>query len=158
MNVFFPNFWRRQIPFLNILKTKHGYWPVRAGAVYIYIYIFICIYIYIYIIYTLRQRGVFHLQNKNIRYRAVFKITLNTIILVCLCYPTFLPLIVYIGHWTLVLELENEDQMVTRSWIYSFGSLNNCVNLYIYASRTKRFKKASCRFWCNITYHTSTIN
>ena len=119
-------------------------------SIYIYIYIYMYIYIYIYIIYTLRQRGVFHLQNKNIRYRAVFKITLNTIILVCLCYPTFLPLIVYIGHWTLVLELENEDQMVTRSWIYSFGSLNNCVNLYIYASRTKRFKKASYRFRYNI--------
>ena len=103
---------------------------------------------------SLRQGRAFHLQNEHIRYRTVFKITLNTMILVCLFYATFLPLLIYIGH----SSLENEDQMVTRSWIYSFSSLNNCINPFIYALRTKRFKKASYRFWCNITYRTSTIN
>ena len=107
---------------------------------------------------SLRQRGMFHLQNEHIQYRTVFKITLNTMILVCLFYTTFLPIIISIGHRSLVLELGNEYQMVTRSWIYSFSSLNSCINPFIYALRTKRFKKASFRFWCNITYRTSTIN
>ena len=107
---------------------------------------------------SLTQRRMFHLQNERIRYRTVSKITLNTMILVCLFYATFLPIIIYIWHWSLVLELDSKYQMVTRSWIYSFSSLNSCINPFIYALRTKRFKKASCRFWCNITYHTSTIN
>ena len=107
---------------------------------------------------SLTQRRMFHLQNERIRYRTVFKITLNTMILVCLFYATFLPIIIYIWHWSLVLELDSKYQIVTRSWIYSFSSLNSCINPFIYALRTKRFKKASCRFWCNITYHTSTIN
>ena len=107
---------------------------------------------------SLTQRRMFHLQNERIRYRTVFKITLNTMILVCLFYATFLPIIIYIWHWSLVLELDSKYQIVTRSWIYSFSSLNSCINPFIYALRTKRFKKACCRFWCNITYHTSTIN
>ena len=107
---------------------------------------------------SLTQRRMFHLQNERIRYRTVFKITLNTMILVCLLYATFLPILIYIWHWSLVLGLDNKYQIVTRSWIYSFSSLNSCINPFIYALRTKRFKKASCRFWCNITYHTSTIN
>ena len=107
---------------------------------------------------SLTQRRMFHFQNERIRYRTVSKITLNTMILVCLFYATFLPIIIYIWHWSLVLELDSKYQIVTRSWIYSFSSLNSCINPFIYALRTKRFKKASYRFWCNITYHTSTIN
>ena len=106
----------------------------------------------------LRLRNNFHLEYQNIRFRTLFKITLNTLILVCLFYATFLPVIIYIGHRSLVLQRENGEQMVTRSWIYSFSSLNSCINPFIYALRTKRFKKASYRFWCNMTYHTSTIN
>ena len=107
---------------------------------------------------SLTQRRMFHLQNERIRYRTVFKITLNTMILVCLLYATFLPILIYIWHWSLVLGLDNKYQIVTRSWIYSFSSLNSCINPFIYALRTKRFKKASYRLWCNITYHTSTNN
>ena len=106
----------------------------------------------------LRLRTNIHLEYENIRFRTVLKITLNTLILVCLFYATFLPVIIYIGYWSLVLKIENKYQMVTRSWIYSFSSLNSCVNPFIYALRTKRFKKASYRFWCNITYYTSNIN
>ena len=52
---------------------------------------------------SLRQRGIFHFQNEHIRYRTVLKITFNTMILVCLFYEIFLPTIIYIGHWSLVL-------------------------------------------------------
>ena len=37
----------------------------------------------------LRQRGVFHLENENIQFRTLFKITLNSLIYVCLFYGTF---------------------------------------------------------------------
>lgn len=41
--------------------------------------------------------------------------------------------------------------MKTR-WRQDVGS---CINPFIYALWTKRFKKACYRLWCNMTYHAT---
>ena len=140
--------------FLVFLISFHS--VLMLGATLIYIFIFTSTLKQSRNI--LRQKTNFYLEYENIRFRTVFKITLNTLIIVCLFVATYLPALIYIGYWSLWQEKENKYQMVTRSWIYSFSSLNSCINPFIYALRTKRFKKASYRFWCNITYHTSNIN
>ena len=102
---------------------------------------------------TLRQRRILSTENENsihIRDARMSKTTLNTFILVFLFYATVLPFMIYSAHCFLVLGMENKGHMVTRSWIYSFSSLNSCVNPFIYILRTKRFKKACYGFWCKI--------
>ena len=100
---------------------------------------------------TLRQRRNLSTENSiHICHARMSKTTLNTFILVFLFYATVLPFMIYSAHCFLVLGMKNKEQMVTRSWIYSFSSLNSCVNPFIYILRTKRFKKACYGFWCKI--------
>ena len=100
-----------------------------------------------------RQRKKFHLEYENIRNSYRVQNNIKYVDFSVPFYATYLPVIYYIGYWLLWQKKENKYQMVTRSWIYSFSSLNSCINPFIYALRTKRFKKASYRFWCNITYY-----
>ena len=83
-------------------------------------------------------------QSENVRHRVMLKITMNTFILVCFFYATFLPVIIYITHSSLVNHKENMFQMRTRAWIYSFSSINCCFNPIFYVFRTERFKNV-CR-------------
>ena len=100
---------------------------------------------------TLRQRRNLSTENSiHICHARMSKTTLNSLILVFLFYATVLPFMIYSAHCFLVLGMKNKEQMVTRSWIYSFSSLNSCVNPFIYILRTKRFKKACYGFWCKI--------
>ena len=94
----------------------------------------------------LNQRRVVGAQ--TLHGHLVMKITQNTFILVCFFYATFLPIIIYITHSSLVMSQDNKRQMATRSWIYVFSSLNSCINPFIYALWTKRFKKACYHVWC----------
>ena len=56
------------------------------------------------------------------------------------------PVLICIMHLSLVLKMDNEDQKTRRSWIYSFSSLNSCINPFIYALQTKRLKKSQLSF------------
>ena len=84
-------------------------------------------------------------ETERIRDRVMFKITMNTFILVCFFYATFLPVIIYITHSSLVNHKENMFQMRTRAWIYSFSPLNCCFNPVFYVFRTERFKQVCYR-------------
>ena len=78
----------------------------------------------------------------------MLKITTNTFIVVCFFYATYLPVIIYITHYSLVNVRGNyELQMAARAWIYSFGPVNCCFNPVFYVFRTKRFKQVCYRLW-----------
>ena len=102
---------------------------------------------------TLRQRRNFEIENKDsnhVRHARLSKITLNTLLLVFLFYASILPIMIYSVHSSLVVRMKFKEQMLTRSCLYSFNSLNSCVNPFIYILRTKRFRKACYRFWCKM--------
>ena len=105
----------------------------------------------------LNQRRVVGAQ--TLHGNLVMKITQHTFILVCFFYATFLPIIIYITHSSLVMSQDNKRQMATRSWIYAFSSLNSCINPFIYALWTKRFKKACYHVWCKRdVYNTNDLS
>ena len=105
----------------------------------------------------LNQRRVVGAQ--TLHGNLVMKITQHTFILVCFFYATFLPIIIYITHSSLVMSQDNKRQMATRSWIYVFSSLNSCINPFIYALWTKRFKKACYHVWCKRdVYNTNDLS
>ena len=102
---------------------------------------------------TLKQRRNFEIENEesnHVRLARVSKITLNTFLLVFLFYASILPIMIYTAYSSLVIRKQFKEQMLTRSWLYTFNSLNSCVNPFIYILRTKRFKKACYGFWCKI--------
>ena len=86
-------------------------------------------------------------KSEDARHRMMVKITMNTFILVCFFYATFMPVIIYITHFSLVANTTNEVQMESRTWIYSFESINCCFNPLFYVFRMERFKRVCCRFW-----------
>ncbi len=86
-------------------------------------------------------------QSEKLRHRMMLKITMNTFILVCFFYATYLPVIIYITHHSLVSVKDNELQMAERAWIYSFSPVNCCLNPVFYVFRTERFKKFCYRLW-----------
>ncbi len=92
-----------------------------------------------------RRESISHLE--QLRHRMMVKITTNTFIVVCFFYATYLPVIIYITHHSLVSMRGNELQMAARAWIYSFGPVNCCFNPVFYVFRTKRFKQVCYRLW-----------
>ena len=107
--------------------------------------------------YSVRQRRKILEQRRNIpnkrglRYRLLLKITLNSFVLVCLFHGTFLPMVAYITHFSLVVKNQNGAQLTERIWIYSFLFLNACINPFIYTCSTKTFKEAfRRRIWPKI--------
>ena len=84
---------------------------------------------------------------ERLRHRIMLKITINTFVLVCFFYATYLPVIVYITHFSLVSKVKNVIQIGTRAWIYSFSALNCCFNPVFYVFRTERFRQACYRLW-----------
>ena len=86
-------------------------------------------------------------QSELLRYRMMLKITTNTFIIVCFFYATYLPVIIYITHHSLVSMRGNELQMAARAWIYSFSPVNCCFNPVFYVFRTERFKQVCYRLW-----------
>lgn len=101
----------------------------------------------------LKQRRNIQIESEDVSYRLVMKITWNTFILVCLFYATFLPVVIYIGHASLVMKQKNVEQLATRCWIYSFAPVNCCIDPFVYALRTKKFKQAFYRNICNTFDH-----
>ena len=94
-------------------------------------------------------------QSEKLRHRMMLKITMNTFILVCFFYATYLPVIIYITHHSLVSVKDNELQMAERAWIYSFSPVNCCLNPVFYVFRTERFKKFCYRLWSGNNINTS---
>ena len=86
-------------------------------------------------------------QSELLCYRMMLKITMNTFIIVCFFYATYLPVIIYITHHSLVSMKPNELQMAARAWIYSFSAVNCCFNPVFYVFRTERFKQVLYRLW-----------
>ena len=85
------------------------------------------------------------------RYRVVSKMVLNSFVLVCLFHGTFLPMVIYFTHFSLVKKIDNSRQLSERIWIYSFVFLNSCINPIIYTCGTRTFKKAfRRRIWSKI--------
>ena len=84
-------------------------------------------------------------ESERLRHQIMLKITINTFVLVCFFYATYLPVIIYITHFSLVSEKKNYCQMGKRAWIYSFSALNCCFNPVFYVFRTKRFRQACYR-------------
>ena len=84
-------------------------------------------------------------QTERVRHRMMLKITMNTFILVCFFYATYLPVIIYVTHYSLVSVKTNDLQMAARSWIYSFSPVNCCFNPVFYVFRTERFKRVCYR-------------
>ena len=86
-------------------------------------------------------------QSEKLRHRLMLKITMNSFILVCFFYATYLPVIIYITHYSLVSVKSNDRQMAARAWIYSFSPVNCCCNPVFYVFRTERFKHVCYRLW-----------
>ena len=86
-------------------------------------------------------------ESERLRYQIMLKITINTFVLVCLFYATYLPVIIYVTHFSLVSGGKNHTQIGTRAWIYSFSALNCCFNPVFYVFRTERFRQACYRLW-----------
>lgn len=86
-------------------------------------------------------------ESEKKRYLMMLKITMNSFILVCFFYATFLPVIIYITHLSLVGKKENNGQLGARAWIYSFSGINCCFNPFFYVFRTERFKQVCYRHW-----------
>ena len=85
--------------------------------------------------------------SERLRYQIMLKITTNTFIVVSFFYATFLPVIIYITHVSLVSKEKNDSQIGTRAWIYSFSALNCCFNPVFYVFRTERFRQVFYRLW-----------
>ena len=85
--------------------------------------------------------------SERLRYQIMLKITTNTFIVVSFFYATFLPVIIYITHVSLVSKEKNYSQIGTRAWIYSFSALNCCFNPVFYVFRTERFRQVFYRLW-----------
>ena len=85
--------------------------------------------------------------SERLRYQIMLKITTNTFIVVSFFYATFLPVIIYITHVSLVSKEKNYSQIGTRAWIYSFSGLNCCFNPVFYVFRTERFRQVFYRLW-----------
>ena len=68
-------------------------------------------------------------------------IFLRTFVLMCLFYATYLPWAIYTIHIPLVLGHDWEDFGDEILWIDTVVFINSCINPFIYALRTKRFKK-----------------
>lgn len=84
-------------------------------------------------------------------YRLTLKATLNSLMLVFLFHGTFLPLLVYVTHFSLAKKVSNSNQLTERIWIYSFLFVNACIDPFIYTCGTKTFKKAFRRnVWSKI--------
>ena len=98
--------------FLVFLISFHS--VLMLGATLIYIFIFTSTLKQSRNI--LRQRNVY-LEYENIRFRTVLKITLNTLIIVCLFIATYLPVIIYIGYWSMWQEKKKNTR-----WSQEVGS------------------------------------
>ena len=80
--------------------------------------------------------------NENFSSCLQFKKTLKTFVLMCLCYATYLPVIVFNIHFSFVLGLDwIQDWFKETIWMGSFLIFNSCINPFVYAWRTKRFRK-----------------
>ena len=83
--------------------------------------------------------------SERLRHRMMLKITTNTFIIVCFFYATYLPVIIYITHFSLVSGKDNHSQTGKRAWIYSFSAVNCCLNPIFYVFRTERFRQVCYR-------------
>ena len=86
----------------------------------------------------------------------LLKITLRTFVLMCLFYTTYLPWAIYIIHFSLVLGCDWEDYGDEIIWIETVFFINSCINPFVYALRTKRFKKEfRKKIWSRSFHHTA---
>ena len=95
--------------------------------------------------------------SERLRHRMMLKITTNTFIIVCFFYATYLPVIIYITHFSLVSGNDNHSQTGKRAWIYSFSAVNCCLNPMFYVFRTERFTRV-CHRLCFGTNTNRNIN
>ena len=89
----------------------------------------------------LNQRRSIGAANENFSSHLLMKITVRTFVMMCLFYATYLPLVIYASHFSLVSGREWAKLWNVRIWIYSFLYSNSCVNPFIYGLRTNRFRK-----------------
>ena len=89
----------------------------------------------------LNQRRSIHAARENFSSHLLMKITLRTFVVMCLFYVTYLPMVIYASHFSLILGREWAKLWNVRIWIYSFMYSNSCINPFIYGLRTNRFRK-----------------
>ena len=142
-----------QLRFFRVLRVTSGLFLLIIIAV-IYIIIFYC---------TIRQsrkilnqRRSLGVDGGNYPSHLALKITMNSFVLVCLFYATYLPLIVHSIHFSLAERRRRTSLVTDRMWIQSFMFLNSCVNPFVYGLRTKRYKKTfHKRLWSKIFHQTA---
>ena len=102
---------------------------------------------YVVIFYiTVKQSQAISKQKNNLRTERcssrVFhiKATLTTLGMVFLYYLTYIPFVAYFTSSS-IYKFSETEHWTGSSWMYSFSFLNSCINPFVYALRTKRFKK-----------------
>lgn len=95
-----------------------------------------------------RQRKSIGVKFRSYILRNLARTTLKITLLLVLYYATYLPLSIYVYVYSsLVQDQRRIAQATARAWIYSFLFLNCCLNPYVYALQTERFKRAFFKTW-----------
>ena len=131
------------------LVTQHPYVDLWFVMSFLLVMLVTTVF-YVIIFYHTRKQGrnilnqtrILRLECENRPNHLFLKVTLNTFVLPCLCYATYLPVVIYVVCTSLLRRRPVIAQITDRSWFYSFLFLSSCINPFLYAVRTKRFKRA----------------
>ncbi len=89
----------------------------------------------------------------------VWKSTINTFLLVCFYFLTYLPILSYDFRFS--LNKQPKYTVVSErvyAWVLSVQFLNSCIDPYLYVFRCRQFKVAFLQLWPRILIHISQHN
>ena len=131
---------RKESKYFNILSITIGLLNLLVTAV-VYAIIFYCTRKQVR--KTSKQRRSVGVEWKGYRHsHRLWKTAINTFVLVCLFYVTYIPVVVLVVYFWWYQERQWKDLWNERAWISAFIFLNSCLNPFVYSMRTKRFRKA----------------
>ena len=138
---------------LELLKHLHAFVVIHFS---LFLVVSVALYAIVFY-YTFKQgRKLLNQRrtaaNENFSSCLQFKKTLKTFVLMCLCYAAYLPVIVFNIHFSFVLGREWKQEWFKETiWMGSFLIFNSCINPFVYALRTKRFRKEfHKRIWLKV--------
>ena len=161
--------WGSGLPLTIIVFLSSEFALQKYIDVFVVLYGVLCLtltaFMYAIIFYcTLKQgRRILNQRRSVSASRAKFsshllmKITLRTFILVCLFYATYLPVVASVAYSMFVLEPGcRVEPSKERIWFYSFLFINSFVNPFVYALRSKGFRKEfQKKIWSRVSHRTT---